>query len=71
MTGVFVLLGGLLTLTVALVVKLHLRARRGTENFDGLEVERQALETIRHTRANNTSAAVRNRFLDGGGGRRR
>ncbi len=70
MTSVLVLLGGLLTLIVALVVKLQLKARRRTENFDGQEIERQARDAIRHTRANNTSAAVHNRFLDGGGDRR-
>lgn len=70
MASVLVLLGGLLALIVALVVRLQLKARRRTENFDGQEIERQARDAIRHTRANNTSAAVHNRFLDGGGGRR-
>ncbi|MFC8256244.1 hypothetical protein ACFUNF_00900 [Streptomyces sp. NPDC057291] len=64
MASVLVLLGGLLALIVALVVRLQLKARRRTENFDGQEIERQAREAIRHTRANNTSAAVHNRFLE-------
>ncbi|MET8327871.1 hypothetical protein [Streptomyces sp. NPDC005181] len=70
MTGVFVLLGGLLALIVALIVKLQLRSRRRTESFEGQEIERQHREAIRHTRANNTSAAVHSRFYDGGGGKR-
>ncbi|MEV0492759.1 hypothetical protein [Streptomyces atratus] len=69
MAAVFVLLGGLLTVIVALVVKLQ--SRRRTENFEGQEIERQHREAIRHTRANNTSAAVHGRFHDSGGGRRR
>ncbi|MDX2727751.1 MULTISPECIES: hypothetical protein [Streptomyces] len=70
MASVLVLLGGLLALIVALVVKLQLKARRRTENFDGQEIERQARDAIRQTRADNSSAAVHNRFLDGGSGRR-
>ncbi|MEV6160335.1 hypothetical protein AB0L71_00120 [Streptomyces sp. NPDC052052] len=71
MAGVWVLFGVLLALVVTLIVRLQLRWRRGTENFDGQEIERQAREAIRHTRAHNTSAAVHSRFLDGGNGRRR
>jgi hypothetical protein len=70
MTGVFVLLGGLLAVIVALVVVLQLQSRHRTESFEGQEIERQHREAIRHTRANNTSMAVHNRFHDGGGGRR-
>jgi hypothetical protein len=70
MAHVLVLLGGLLALIVALVVKLQLKSRRRTENFEGQQIERQHREAIRHTRANNTSVAVHNRLYDGGGGRR-
>jgi hypothetical protein len=70
MAGVLTLLGGLLALIVALVVKLQLKWRRRTENFEGQQIERQHREAIRHTRAHNTSAAVHGRFFDGGRGRR-
>ncbi|MFI5629462.1 hypothetical protein ACIA8E_08800 [Streptomyces sp. NPDC051664] len=46
MASLVVLLGGPLALIVALVVKLQLKARRRTENFDGQEIERQAREAI-------------------------
>ncbi|MFE9960982.1 hypothetical protein [Streptomyces sp. NPDC005525] len=58
MASVLALLGGLLALIVALVVKLQLKARRRTENFDGQEIERRARDAIRQTRADNSSAAV-------------
>lgn len=66
MTEVLVLLGTLLALIVLLVVRVGLRSRRRTQNFDGLEIERRHSAEIRETRAANTSVAVHNRFIDGG-----
>ncbi|MFC9246527.1 hypothetical protein ACFT7S_21805 [Streptomyces sp. NPDC057136] len=66
MTAVLVLLGTLFSLIVLLVVRVSLRARRRTQNFDGLEIERHHSAEIRETRAANTSIAVHNRFIDGG-----
>ncbi|MCX4677760.1 hypothetical protein OG413_21025 [Streptomyces sp. NBC_01433] len=66
MTELLVLFGGLMTLVVVLIVKLLVRSRRRTENLDGLEIERQHREGIRHIKAANHSASVHNRFFDGG-----
>ncbi|MEU8676020.1 hypothetical protein [Streptomyces sp. NPDC048560] len=66
MTEVLVLLGTLLALTMLLVVKVSLRARRRTQNFDGQEIERHHSAEAREIRAANTSIAVHNRFIDGG-----
>ncbi|WP_326676942.1 hypothetical protein [Streptomyces sp. NBC_01237] len=71
MTELLVLFGGLTTVVVVLIVKLLIRSRRRTENFDGLEIERRHREEIRHIKAANRSSSVHNRLFDGGRGTHR
>ncbi|GAA2987497.1 hypothetical protein K388_02146 [Streptomyces sp. KhCrAH-43] len=66
MHAVLVLLGLLLSAIVFLIVKVNLRHRRRTHNFDGQEIERHHSAEARNVRAANTSVAVHNNFVNGG-----
>ncbi|MEU2020858.1 hypothetical protein ABZ565_01570 [Streptomyces sp. NPDC016469] len=66
MYAVLIVFGLLLSTIVFLIVKVNLRQRRRTHNFDGQEIERHHSAEIRHIRAANTSVAVHNSFVNGG-----
>lgn len=66
MTDVLVVLGILLATIVFLIVRVSLKHRRRTENFDGQQIERQHSADIREIKAANKSIAVHNRLIDGG-----
>ncbi|WP_330238541.1 hypothetical protein [Streptomyces sp. NBC_00525] len=66
MHAVLGLMGLLSALIVLLIVRVNLRQRRRTDNFDGQEIERQHSAEIRNIRAANSSNAVHNSFVNGG-----
>lgn len=66
MHAVLIVFGLLLSTIVFLIVKVSLRQRRRTHNFDGQEIERHHSAEIRHIRAANRSNAVHNGFVNGG-----
>ncbi|PZT74761.1 hypothetical protein [Streptomyces sp. AC1-42W] len=66
MHAVLGLMGLLSALIVLLIVRVNLRQRRRTHNFDGQEIERQHSAEIRNIRAANSSNAVHNSFFNGG-----
>ncbi|MCX0243529.1 hypothetical protein [Streptomyces drozdowiczii] len=66
MHAVLIVFGLLLSTIVCLIVKVNLRHRRRTHNFDGQEIERQHSAEIRNVRAANNSVAVHNSFVNGG-----
>ncbi|OKJ76575.1 hypothetical protein [Streptomyces sp. CB02460] len=66
MYAVLIVFGLLLSSIVFLIVKVNLRHRRRTHNFDGQEIERRHSAEIRNIRAANTSVAIHNGFVNGG-----
>jgi len=66
MHTVLIVFGLLLGVIVLLIVKVSVRHRRRTHNFDGQEIERHHSAEIRNVRAANTSVAVHNSFVNGG-----
>ncbi|TRV82112.1 hypothetical protein FKN01_02270 [Streptomyces sp. 130] len=66
MHAVLIVFGVLFGAILCLVVKVSLRRRRRTHNFDGQEIERHHSAEIRHVRAAHRSNAVHNGFVNGG-----